>query len=154
MVPYSHILWASLWAGIAADAVARAAASVRAGARRKPGTTPPTAMRLAELSVTMQTLRSNVFSAAMDFDALAGNRAPLQTMGWALRCNNVKVGASDLAPQIVHRALQVIGILGYKNDSPLSVARHYRDVLSAALMVANDRILANSATMLLVHKDE
>jgi acyl-CoA dehydrogenase len=154
MVPYSHILWASLWTGIATDAVNRAAAFVRADARRKPGTTPPTAVRLAELSVLIQTMRSNVWGAAADFDALGENRAALQTMGWALRCNNVKIAASEAAPQIVHKALQIIGILGYKNDSPFSVARHYRDVLSAALMVGNDRILAKSATMLLVLKDE
>jgi acyl-CoA dehydrogenase len=102
----------------------------------------------------LQAMRANVWSAAADFDALGGSRAPLQTMGWALRCNNVKIGASEAAPLIVHKALQVIGILGYKNDSPFSVARHYRDVLSAALMVGNERILSKSATMLLVHKDE
>jgi acyl-CoA dehydrogenase len=154
MVPYSHILWAGLWAGIAADAVARAAAFVRADARRKPGTTPPTATRLAELAVMMQTMRSNVWAAAADFDAVADDREALQSMGWALRCNNVKVGASEAAPQIIHKAMQAIGILGYKNDSPFSVTRHLRDSLSAAVMVGNDRILAKSASMLLVYKDE
>ncbi len=154
MVPYSHILWSSLWTGIAADAVARAAAFVRAEARRKPGTTPPTAIRLAEASVQLQSLRSNVWSAAADFDALGDRREPLATMGWALRLNNLKVGASDAAPQIVHKALQIIGIAGYKNEGPFSVTRHYRDALSAALMVGNERILAKSASMLLVIKDE
>ena len=50
MVPYSHILWASLWWGIAANAVARAAEFVRGAARKNPGTVPPTAIRLAEAS--------------------------------------------------------------------------------------------------------
>ena len=154
MVPYSHILWASLWTGIAADALARAAAFVRAEARKKPGTTPPTATRLAEASVMMQSLKANVWSAAADFDALGDDRKPLGTMGWALRFNNLKVGASEAAPQLVHKALQIIGIMGYKNDSPFSVARHYRDSLSAALMVGNERILAKSASMLLVYKDD
>lgn len=154
MVPYSHILWSSLWTGIAADAVARAASSVRAAARKTPGTTPPAATRLAEAAAQLQQLRSLVFAAAADFDALGDSRDPLGSMGWALRLNHVKVGASQLAQDVVHRALQVTGIAGYKNDSPLSVARHYRDVLSAALMVANDRILAKSAAMLLVHKND
>lgn len=154
MVPYSHLLWAGLWVGIAADAMARAAAAVRAAARRAPGETPPTATRLAELSVAMQALRANVWAAARDFDALGDDRAPLQTMGWALRCNNVKVGTSEAAHAIVHQALGIIGIAGYRNDSPYSVTRHYRDILSAALMVGNERILAKSAAMLLVHKDD
>ncbi len=154
MVPYSHILWAALWLGIATDAVNRAAAFVRAEARRKPGTVPPTATRLAEVSVQLQTMRNNVFATASDFDALGDERAPLQTMAWSLRFNNLKVAASEAAPEIVHRALQIIGIAGYKNDSPFSVGRHYRDSLSAALMVGNERVLAKSSAMLLVAKGE
>ena len=55
---------------------------------------------------------------------------------------------------MVHGALQIVGILGYKNDSPFSLGRHYRDALSGALMVSNDRIAAKSADMLLVFKDD
>jgi acyl-CoA dehydrogenase len=54
----------------------------------------------------------------------------------------------------VHDALQIIGIGGYKNDSKVSVGRQYRDSLSAALMISNDRILSQNASMLLVYKDE
>ena len=53
----------------------------------------------------------------------------------------------------MHRALQIVGILGYKNDGAFSLGRHYRDVLSASLMISNDRINAKSASMLLVFKD-
>jgi acyl-CoA dehydrogenase len=82
------------------------------------------------------------------------DRAELLSIGWALRMNQLKTSASDTAPQIVHRALQIVGILGYKNDSPFSLGRHYRDTLSASLMISNDRIMAKSASMLLVFKDE
>jgi acyl-CoA dehydrogenase len=68
--------------------------------------------------------------------------------------NSLKVSASETAPQLVHQALQITGVMGYKNDSKFSVARHYRDVLSAALMISNDRILSKSASMLLVFKDD
>jgi acyl-CoA dehydrogenase len=44
--------------------------------------------------------------------------------------------------------------MAYKNDSKVSIGRHYRDVLSAALMVSNERIVGKSASMLLVFKDE
>ena len=154
MVPVSHLLWAALWTGIASDAVARAAAFVRAAARRTPGTTPPTALRLAELSVRLQALRQQVWGLAAEVDALGEARAPLRTMAWALRCNNLKVAASEGAARVVHQALQVTGIMGYRNDTPYSVGRHYRDVLSASLMVGNERILAKNAAMLLVHKDD
>jgi acyl-CoA dehydrogenase len=68
--------------------------------------------------------------------------------------NNLKVGSSEAAPQIVHEALQIAGVVGYKNDSKFSVGRHYRDSLSGALMVSNERINSKSASMLLVLKDE
>lgn len=156
MVPYSHILWSSLWWGIAADAVGRAANFVRGQARQTPGTMPPTAARLAEVSLQLQTMKQGWQAAAQAFDETAdapSGREALLSIGWALRLNNLKVASSDAAPQIVHRALQIVGILGYKNDSPFSLGRHYRDVLSASLMISNDRINAKSASMLLVFKD-
>jgi acyl-CoA dehydrogenase len=153
MVPYSHILWSSLWWGIGAGAVAKAAQFVRGQARQNPGTVPPTAQRLAELQVQLQSLKQNWLSAARDFDALADDRDELMGMGWALRLNNLKIASSEATPQIVHKALQIVGILGYKNDSPFALGRHYRDALSGSLMISNERIAAKNASMLLVYKD-
>lgn len=153
MVPYSHILWSSLWWGIAADAVARAANFVRGQARQTPGAVPPTAPRLAQLWAELQAMKQTWWAAAQAFDALGQDREPLMGMPWALRLNNLKVSCSEAAPRIVHGALQIVGILGYKNDSPFSLGRHYRDVLSASIMISNDRINAKSASMLLVSKD-
>ena len=156
MVPYSHILWASLWWGISADAVGKAANFVRGQARHNPGTVPPTAVRLAEVSMQLQVMKQNWQSAAQDFDGIAegdAGREALSTIGWALRFNNLKVSCSEAVPKIVHHALQIVGILGYKNDSPFSLGRQYRDSLSASLMISNDRIAAKSASMLLVFKD-
>jgi acyl-CoA dehydrogenase len=131
--------------------VNRAATYVRGEARKKPGTVPPTATRLAEVSAQLQGMRQQWQASAQAFDQ--ANRQELLDMGWALRLNNLKIACSEAAPQIVHRALQIVGVLGYKNDSPFSLGRHYRDVLSASLMISNERIAAKSASMLLVHKD-
>lgn len=157
MVPYSHILWSALWYGIAADAVGRAASFVRAEARRKPGTVPATAMRLAKVSTQLQGMRNNWSSLAAEFDAM--NAQPngmeeLLSMSWALKMNNLKIGSSETAPQIVHQALQIAGVMAYKNDSKFSIGRHYRDSLSGALMISNERIASKSASMLLVLKDD
>ncbi|MBS0514194.1 MAG: acyl-CoA/acyl-ACP dehydrogenase [Proteobacteria bacterium] len=158
MVPYSHILWSALWSGIATDALGRAAEFVRGAARRNPGTMPPNAPHLARANVELQAMRHNWQACAREFDELteAGDRAAreeLGSMAWALKMNQLKMGCSEVAPRLCHEALQIIGILGYKNDTPFSVGRHYRDVLSAALMVSNERIASKSASMLLVYKD-
>jgi acyl-CoA dehydrogenase len=157
MVPYSHILWSALWYGIAAGAHGKAAQYVRGVARKNPGVTPPTAVALAELTVELQTMRQHWQSMADEFDAIvaAGTDAQeLTRIGWGLKMNSLKIACSDAAPRIVHGALQIVGILGYKNDSPFAMGRAYRDALSASLMISNDRIAAKSAAMLLVFKDD
>jgi acyl-CoA dehydrogenase len=153
MVPYSHILWSALWWGIASAAVSRAAAFVRAAARRHPGVTPSGARALTLATADLQSLHHHWLQSATEFDALADNGEALMAMSWALKMNTLKVQASEAAPRIVHQALQVIGVTGYNNDSKFSVGRHYRDSLSAALMISNERLIAKNASMLLVLKD-
>jgi acyl-CoA dehydrogenase len=157
MVSYSHILWSAVWLGIACDAFARASAFVRAEARKMPGQVPARATRLAEVAVLAQSMRNDVHAQAAELDAIV--RRPdgldeLSSVGWALKMNNLKVAASEAAPRIVHHALQIVGLGGYKNDSKFSVGRNYRDALSAALMISNDRIFSKNASMLLIYKDE
>lgn len=157
MVPFSHILWSAVWLGVAEDAVARARAFVRAEARRTPGSVPPTAVRLAELSVVLQTLRSHLRDVTSETDRLL--RAPdgnesVTTLGFALKMNNLKISSSNLTVEIVQKAMLICGIAAYKNDSEFSLGRQLRDAHSAALMIGNDRILAKSASMLLVFRDE
>lgn len=157
MVPYSHILWCALWSGIATDAVMRAASMVRSEARKKPGTIPPNAIRLAEVTTDVQAMVNNWQGVAREFDELdqePSGREEFASIGWALKMNSLKMACSSAAPSIVHKALQITGIMGYKNDSKFSVGRHYRDVLSASLMVSNERIASKSASLLLVFKDD
>ncbi|HET6333128.1 MAG TPA: acyl-CoA dehydrogenase family protein [Polyangiales bacterium] len=156
MVPYSHALWSSVWLGIASDAVSRAHSMVRAQARKTPGTVPPTASRLAEVTASLDGLRLIIQAFIAEFEALItqpnGGIETLTSMGFALRVNQLKVNTSETAVDIVTRVLPLCGIAGYRNDTPQSVGRHLRDVYSSILMIANDRILATNAQLLLVHK--
>lgn len=157
MVPFSHILWSSCWLGIATSAVARARAFVRVQARAQPGTVPPGALRLAEVSSQLQLMRTNVHDVAAECQQLMSSEAgteSLSTIAFALKMNNLKVSTSQLVVDVVHRCLLICGIGGYRNDSSCSLGRHLRDAHSAALMVGNDRIYATNASMLLVLKDE
>jgi acyl-CoA dehydrogenase len=154
-VPFSHILWANVWLGIATAAVARARLFVREQARARPGQTPPTAVRLAEASNMLQTMRTNVHDVAADCDRMMrAEPGALSSIGFGLKMNNLKVSSSQLVVQIASHALSICGIMGYKNDSKVAVGRHLRDAHSASLMVGNDRILATNAAMLLVLKDD
>jgi acyl-CoA dehydrogenase len=155
MVPISHILWSHLWLGIAEDAFERSRAFVRAAAKRSPGVTPPAAQRLSRLSGELALLRGLVQSGLRDFEACAEGpaREHLSTMSMSLRFNNLKVAASEQTRDVCLGALDVCGIVGFKNDTPFSVGRHLRDSLSAPLMIANERIHQTNAGLLLIAKE-
>jgi len=107
--------------------------------------------------VKLQSMRNDVQALATEFDRITEKPSGMEellTIGWALRMNNLKVATSEAVQEIVHDALQIIGISAYKNDSKLSVGRHYRDALSASLMISNDRIFSKTASLLLVYKDD
>jgi acyl-CoA dehydrogenase len=153
MLPVSHILWGSAWLGLATAAVNNARLFVRTAARSKPGVTPPGALRLAELMVTYEQFAELVHSAAARFDRVSDDTETTTSLRFAIDMNSLKVAASTLVVDIVGRALLICGIAGYREDSPYRMGRLLRDSYGAALMVNNDRILANNAQLLLVHKD-
>jgi acyl-CoA dehydrogenase len=154
MLATSHLLWSAVWYGIAADAVARAQAYVRAAARKSPGTTPPGALRLAEVSGQLQMVKSNVVAGLKVYEDAKADADRLSSMAFAVSMNNVKIASSEMILPIINHAMLICGIMGYKNGTPFSLGRHLRDALSAQLMISNDRILANTSTMLLVHKQD
>jgi acyl-CoA dehydrogenase len=155
MHPYSHIVWGSLWSGIAADAVNRARAYVRAEARKTPGETPISAVRLAEVDGVLQEMRHNVTSHTREYHELLSRAEPeaFNQFGFSVRTNNLKISSSQKIVDIVGRAMLICGIAGYRNDSKYSLGRHLRDAYGAALMVNNDRIMKLNATLLMVHKE-
>ncbi len=155
MVPVSHILWSHLWLGIAEDAFERARAFVRALAKRKPGENLPAAQRLSHLMAELSLLRAEVESARHEFVVASEepSRESLATMATRLRFNNLKIAASEHAADVCRSALDVCGIVGFKNDTPFSVGRHLRDTMSASLMIANERIHETNARLLLIAKE-
>jgi acyl-CoA dehydrogenase len=153
MLPVSHILWSSVWLGLATAAVDRARRFVRSEARKKPGVTPPSALRLAELIAQLQRMEELVQGAARRYDTHRDAVDTLSGMGFAIAMNSLKVSASELVVDIVTRAMLILGMAGYREDSPDSLGRILRDAHGAAIMVNNDRINGNTAQMLLVHKD-
>lgn len=157
MVPYSHIVWSSGWLGIASDAVATARAMLRKDARKRPGQVPFGSHRLVEAVYLLQTMRSNILEQAREYERLIADpegTATLSSVPYALRINNLKLVSSQLVAQICQLCLGACGVMGYSNRSEFSITRHLRDSLGAALMIANDRIGATNASLLLVSKDD
>ena len=152
MLGTSHLLWASLWYGIALSAVHRAQSFNRADARRRPGETPPGALRVAEAAAQLQMMKATTRDGLERFEAAPRDPDAMSSMGFAVAMNNIKVAASRAAVDVVNTAMIVCGIAGFRNDTPYSVGRQYRDILSAQVMINNDRIFGNISKMLLVHR--
>ena len=154
MLPTSHLVWSAVWLGIASDAVQRARAFLRAEARKKPGVTLPGATRLAEAAQLLHLMKSNLVASLRQYESAMGSEDKIASPHFAVAMNNLKVGSSRLVVQIVNEALLAAGLAGYRNDSPHSLGRQLRDAHSAALMVNNDRILANTANLMLALREE
>ncbi len=154
MTPVSHILWSHVWLGIATDAFDRARAFAKTATKGRSGELSSATIRLSELMSELSLLRAEVDLALREYCELhRGDRARLSELATILRFNNLKVAASEQAPRVCQGALGVTGIVGYKNDTPFSVGRHLRDAMSARLMVANERIHATDASLLLIAKE-
>jgi acyl-CoA dehydrogenase len=154
MLPVSHIVWASLWLGIATDAVNRARLSLRTTARKSIGSAPANAAAVAAVFGDLEMVRATVVSAVDMYEAVRAREDHALSTGESLRISLLKTSVSAAVRRIVTDCLDICGIAGYRNDTQFSVGRHLRDVHSAALMVHNERILANMGRLLCVYKED
>jgi len=145
MVPHAHIFWGSVWAGIAAAATLKAQAFVRSALRSSGGQMPPGAAHFTKAASSLRTLRSVLNSAMRSYQAIMSDEKAISALEFQSMITLTKVQASELAVETVLAALRACGLSGFRNDSEFSIGRHLRDVLSAPLMINNDRILANLA---------
>ena len=150
MAPYAHLFWSAAWQGVAAGAFRRARAFVRHASRHSGGRMPPGARHLTRARVSLETLRGALKAGLATFEKHAADPGGLTTMDAQLALNFLKVEASELAVDVVSAAMRATGLTGYRNDSEFSVGRHLRDILSAPIMINNDRILANAEAAVLM----
>jgi acyl-CoA dehydrogenase len=146
MTPVAHLCWSSVWAGIAAAAVDRAQLFIRKAARGAGGQMPPGAAHFTTAKMTLTKLRAVITSTLDTYTTHEHDETALSSLGFQSSINLLKVEASELAVATVMSAMRACGLSGFRNDGDFSVGRQLRDVLSAPLMINNDRILTNIAT--------
>jgi acyl-CoA dehydrogenase len=149
MLPVSHLLWAAVWLGIAQETTDTARRFVQAEARKKLGSTPPGALRLAELMVLTQQLEQSVAGLTARYLAIADDEEQTGGLEFTVSINVLKISASTTLSDVATKALLICGIAGYQNGSKFSITRAIRDALGASVMISNDRILHNNAQLAL-----
>jgi acyl-CoA dehydrogenase len=146
MTPFAHLTWSSAWAGIAAAAVQRAQRFIRKAARSAGGQMPPAAAHFTTARMSLAKLRAIIASNMNAYVMHQYDERALSSLDFQSSITLLKVEASELAVETVMCAMRACGLSGYRNDGEFSISRHLRDVLSAPIMINNDRILANVAT--------
>jgi len=146
MVPFAHLLWGSVWAGIAAAAAGKAQAFIRHAARGSNGQMPPGAAHFTQAVSTLRTLRGVLAANLRSYETNMADDKAISSLEFQAMITLTKVQASELAVATVLSSLRACGLSGYRNDTEFTIGRLLRDVLSAPLMINNDRILANLAT--------
>lgn len=152
MTPVSHILWAALWTGIASDAVQRAKAFFQGQARARPGSLPPSATRVADAVAMVQMMEGRLELALAHQRQRHAGLSVSALFSLAAEMNGLKTSVSTMAIEVVQQAMMICGMAGYKQGTPFSLGRHLRDLWSAPLMINNDRILTNTASLLLAER--
>jgi acyl-CoA dehydrogenase len=146
MVPFAHLLWGSVWAGIAAAATAKAQAFIRHAVRGSNGQMPPGAAHFTQAVSSLRTLRGVLAANLHSYQAIMSDEKAISSLEFQAQITLTKVQASELAVTTVLSSLRACGLSGYRNDTEFTIGRLLRDVLSAPLMINNDRILTNLAT--------
>src|ERR1700722_19592276 len=103
-----HVLLTAVGTGLAEAAMDEAHKAVRAEARRSIGTTPQSALRLAEIFTDVQCARSTLFEAQRKIEA-AIESDTLEDIGLIMSLRNVKVVTSKAAMNAATAALQICG---------------------------------------------
>jgi acyl-CoA dehydrogenase len=151
MLPVSHLLWASVWLGIATGAMNRARAYLRQQVRGR-GNISMMTHRLARGVGLLQLMQARLSQSLRDYDgvfAVGGEPLPL---GFTADMNNLKTTVSELCLEAVQHAFMVCGINAYKNNTEFSLGRHVRDLMSAPVMINNDRMLESTGNLLLMQR--
>ena len=151
MLPVSHLLWASVWLGVATDAVNRARAYLRQQVRGR-GNVSMMAHRLARGVGLLQLMQARLSQALRDYDAVFGEGTRALPLGFTADMNNLKTTISEICLAAVQHAFMVCGINAYKNGTEFSLGRHLRDLMSAPIMINNDRMLESTGNLLLLQR--
>ncbi len=76
----------------------------------------------------------------------------LATLEFQSMITLTKVEGVEMAVAVVLAAMRVCGLSGYRRDGDFSIERSLRDVLSAPIMINNERILASLASTALLNQ--
>ncbi|MFF8830836.1 acyl-CoA dehydrogenase family protein [Streptomyces sp. NPDC015131] len=149
--PLAHLGWSACWLGTAAGALSRTIRLLRSPEerRRRDLKSELLLTRLSRARQRIDTVQAMLSHATGVYETLS--EAERGGAPWQLLVNALKVTASEQCLAAVEELVELVGLRhGYLRNQPLALERALRDLRSASLNYANDRLhLANGSLSLL-----
>lgn len=155
LIPAGHVAWAACWLGTAAGALRDVITAYRSPDNnlRFDASSDLAAERIARVRMdidVVDALLDSVVERIMRTRSCAGS---LSDAASQIAINNLKVVAAERAFRAVDRLVQIAGLSnGYQRQSPLLLERHLRDLRSASLNYADDRLLSVTGRLVLLDR--
>lgn len=158
MVPIGHIVWASCWLGAVQEAL-RGMQQVLRDPHTRQGYTLQSDLfleRWARLRLEVDTVEAYLEKVVREYEqARACGLAALEynAARYNIQLNNLKILASERLFAAINQLIQLAGLrYGYLKNKDLPLERIMRDLRSASLMYANERLLLANGTLALIDR--
>lgn len=150
MAPLGHLAWAACWLGAARGALSQFVALTRSST--KPGgfdvRSDLATERLARVRIELELVSAYLYQVLDEVIGLRAAGKSLDTPATQIHLNTLKVIAAERTFGAVDRLVQLAGMsLGYRQGSAVPLERYFRDLRSASLNYANDRLLTATGAL-------
>jgi acyl-CoA dehydrogenase len=156
MIPAGHLMWTSCWLGAAKEAYRQAIRVLRTPGLRSgyPLKSDLYVEHLARVRMDIDLVESLLQRVAEEYlakrEAFGTERAPYEEYAFNIHLNELKVSAAEMLFHAVDQIMQLLGLrYGYRIQEETTIERIFRDLRSARLMFADDRLLVSSGKLAL-----
>jgi acyl-CoA dehydrogenase len=155
MAPVGHLGWAACWLGAARGSFGELVGWLRSGKRSRSidVTSELVAERIARIRMDLELVGGYLHRVTDEVVGLRAEQRSLAGTDVQIHLNTLKVTAAELTFGAVDRMVQLAGLTtGYRRDSPLPLERTFRDLRSASLNYANDRLLVSTGALAMMDR--
>jgi acyl-CoA dehydrogenase len=156
MIVAGHIGWSACWLGTARSALSDFVALLRSPSR--PRSVDPrnalSAARLARIRMDLELAGAYLHRVVAEACDARRTGASMDTAVIQIHLNTLKVAVSELTFRSVDNLMQLAGLnTGYLRAAAIPLERHFRDLRSASLNYANDRLLTATGALSLLDRE-
>lgn len=143
MIPLAHLGWSACWLGAARGVMRELTGALRNRSWTLDLGSDLVRERLARVRVDLELVAGYLGQVCREVTAVRRAGTLQESPTAQIHINVLKVAAAELTFQAVDRLVQLAGLSrGYSRDAEIPVERVFRDLRSASLNYANDRLLS------------